>query len=39
MGWELDDDFAAVARLAERIAPYAASWQDFLHAVDASRTQ
>jgi predicted ATP-grasp superfamily ATP-dependent carboligase len=37
MGWELDDGFAALSRLARRIAPYAASWQDFLRAVDASR--
>ena len=37
MAWEVDDDFAALARLARRIAPYAASWGDFLGAVDASR--
>jgi predicted ATP-grasp superfamily ATP-dependent carboligase len=36
-GWEVDDDFAALARLARRIAPYAASWAEFLRAVDASR--
>jgi Uncharacterized protein conserved in bacteria (DUF2334) len=35
--WEVDDDFAGLARLARRIAPYAASWHDFLHALDASR--
>jgi hypothetical protein len=37
MGWELEDGFSALARLARRIAPYAASWRDFLVAVDASR--
>lgn len=37
MGWEVDDDFAALARFAHRIAPYAASWDDFLDAVDLSR--
>jgi hypothetical protein len=37
MGWEVDDDFAALRRLAQRIRPYAASWTDFLQAVDASR--
>ena len=37
MGWEVADDFAALRRLAERIAPFAASWEDFLRAVDASR--
>jgi len=37
MGWEVGDGFDALARLARRIAPYAASWEDFLDAVDASR--
>lgn len=37
MGWEVDDGFASLGRLARRIAPYAASWDDFLGAVDASR--
>jgi hypothetical protein len=37
MGWEIDDDFAALRRLAERIAPYAASWGEFLDAVEVSR--
>jgi hypothetical protein len=36
-GWEVGDDFAGLARLARRIAPYAASWHDFMRAVDASR--
>ncbi len=37
MGWEVDDDFAALRRLARRIAPYAASWDDFLSQARASR--
>jgi Uncharacterized protein conserved in bacteria (DUF2334)/ATP-grasp in the biosynthetic pathway with Ter operon len=37
IGWEIDDDYAALGRLARRIAPHAASWSDFLLAVDASR--
>ncbi|MGD0453344.1 MAG: ATP-grasp domain-containing protein [Solirubrobacteraceae bacterium] len=37
MGWELDDGFAALRRLAKRVAPYAASWEDLLAAADASR--
>jgi hypothetical protein len=37
MGWEVDDDFQALRRFAERVAPYAASWDDFLAAADASR--
>jgi len=37
MGWEVDDDYAALRRLARRIAPYAASWEDFLAEADASR--
>jgi predicted ATP-grasp superfamily ATP-dependent carboligase len=36
-GWEVGDDFAALTRLARRIAPFAVSWHDFLHALDASR--
>jgi hypothetical protein len=39
MGWEIDDDFAALRRLARRIGPYAASWEDFLAAADASRSR
>jgi hypothetical protein len=34
--WEQDDDFGALRRLAERIAPYAADWGDFLAEVDRS---
>jgi peptidoglycan/xylan/chitin deacetylase (PgdA/CDA1 family) len=37
MGWEIDDDYAALRQLARRIAPFAASWEDFLAEVDASR--
>jgi hypothetical protein len=34
--WEVDDGFDALRRLAERIAPFAASWDDFLDEVRAS---
>ena len=34
--WEQGDDFAALARLAERIAPFAESWEALLGAVDRS---
>jgi hypothetical protein len=34
--WEQDDDFRALRLLAERIAPYAASWDDLLMAVERS---
>jgi len=37
MGWEIDDDYSALRRLARRVAPYAASWDDLLAAADASR--
>jgi hypothetical protein len=37
MGWEIDDDYAALRRLARAIAPYATHWRDVLAAVDASR--
>ena len=36
-GWEADEGWFALERLAERIAPYTASWDDFLAAVEASR--
>ncbi len=39
MGWEIDDDYAALRRLAKRVAPYAASWDDLLVAADASRKE
>ena len=34
--WEQEDDFAALRRLAERVAPFAARWEDFLADVDRS---
>ncbi len=34
--WEQDDDFRSLARLAERIAPYAASWEELLAEVERS---
>jgi hypothetical protein len=34
--WEVDEGFGALRRLAERIAPYAMSWEDFLADVRAS---
>jgi hypothetical protein len=35
-GWEADEDWLALERLLEAIAPYAADWEDFLAAVRAS---
>ncbi|MGA2454738.1 MAG: DUF2334 domain-containing protein [Solirubrobacteraceae bacterium] len=37
MGWEIDDDYAALRRLARRMAPYASSWDDLLLRADACR--
>jgi hypothetical protein len=34
--WEQGDDFQALARLAERIAPYTASWEELLADVERS---
>jgi Uncharacterized protein conserved in bacteria (DUF2334) len=34
--WEQGDDFRSLARLAERIAPYAASWEELLAEVRRS---
>jgi hypothetical protein len=34
--WEQGDDFGALARLAARIAPFAASWEELLAEVDRS---
>lgn len=34
--WEQDDDFGSLRRLAERIAPFAASWESLLADVDSS---
>jgi peptidoglycan/xylan/chitin deacetylase (PgdA/CDA1 family) len=36
-GWELDDDFAGLKRLCNRLADYAGDWQRFLDAVGESR--
>jgi hypothetical protein len=36
-GWEADRDWGELERLAELIAPYTASWQDFLEAVAHAR--
>jgi hypothetical protein len=35
-GWEAEDGFAELQRLAELIAPHAARWEDFLQAVRES---
>jgi hypothetical protein len=35
-GWEADDGWSALERLASRIAPYAASWEQFAAAVARS---
>lgn len=34
--WEQDDDFRSLARLAERIAPFAVHWDEFLADIDGS---
>ncbi|MGP0103544.1 MAG: DUF2334 domain-containing protein [Solirubrobacteraceae bacterium] len=39
MGWEIDDDYGALRRLAKRVAPYAASWEDLLAAADATKQE
>ena len=36
-GWEAAEDWAALERLLQTIAPYAAHWDEFLAEVDASR--
>jgi peptidoglycan/xylan/chitin deacetylase (PgdA/CDA1 family) len=36
-GWEADDNWENLERFAEEIAPYAASWEDFLEEVEASK--
>jgi hypothetical protein len=36
MSWEADEDFEGLRRFARAVAPYAASWEDFLAAVDRS---
>jgi hypothetical protein len=37
--WEVQDDFAALKRLARRMAPYAVSWDELLTAADESRAE
>ena len=37
LAWEIRDDFRSLAAFARTVAPYAASWEEFLAAVDASR--
>jgi hypothetical protein len=37
LGWEVGDDFRSLEIFAQRVASYAAPWDDFLRAVDASR--
>ena len=36
-GWEMEDDWEQLKRLAELIAPYAASWEEFRQAIGRSR--
>jgi hypothetical protein len=36
-GWEMRDDWEQLKRLAELIAPYTASWEDFRAAIGRSR--
>lgn len=36
LSWEVDDDFKGLERFVEAARPYAASWDDFLGAVEAS---
>jgi predicted ATP-grasp superfamily ATP-dependent carboligase len=37
VGWEADDGYVALKRLASRLAPHAASWETFLDEVAKSR--
>ena len=37
VAWEIGDGFRSLAVFAQKVASYAASWGDFLQAVDASR--
>jgi Uncharacterized protein conserved in bacteria (DUF2334) len=37
-GWEADDDFASLARLARRLSGCARGWDEFLEAVRATRS-
>jgi hypothetical protein len=36
-GWEADDGWNELERLAEAMAPHAVDWEEFLNAVEASR--
>jgi Uncharacterized protein conserved in bacteria (DUF2334) len=36
LSWEVDDGFEGLRRLVDAVKPYAASWEDFLTAVEAS---
>jgi hypothetical protein len=36
-GWELEDDFAALAKLARQVSGCARGWDEFLGAVEATR--
>ena len=36
-GWEMGDDWEALKRLAELIAPHAATWEEFQQAIERSR--
>jgi hypothetical protein len=36
-GWEVDDGWRALEKLASTMAPLAASWEDFLHAAAEAR--
>ena len=38
-GWEADEDWVALERLLEAIAPHTACWEDFLAAVAASAAE
>lgn len=37
LGWEVDQGFTALERLAEAVAPHARPWSEFLAAVERSR--
>lgn len=38
-GWEAEAGFTDMERLADRIAPYAARWEDFRDAIERGRSQ
>jgi hypothetical protein len=39
LSWEIGDGFRSLKAFAERVAPYAASWDDFLRSVELSREE